>query len=89
MELRFNQQDIEDLTEIIADKVMEKIGKMPTMMLLTIDELASTLKVPKSWIYGRTRDRSNSGIPHIKIGRYIRFNLADVMAWLRHSNDNQ
>ena len=47
--------------------------------LLTIDEVAALLKVPKSWIYERTRRKA---IPHIKLGKYLRFQ-ADVLArWL-------
>jgi len=47
--------------------------------LLTIDEVAALLKVPKSWIYERTRRKK---IPHIKLGKYLRFQ-ADVLArWL-------
>ena len=33
---------------------------------LTIDEMAETLKVPKSWLYSRTRETGQGTIPRIK-----------------------
>jgi excisionase family DNA binding protein len=50
--------------------------------LLTIDELAAILKVPRSWIYLHTRKRSKTAIPHVKIGKYLRFSEADVRRFL-------
>jgi len=51
--------------------------------LLTIEEIAELLKVPKTWIYQRTRERSSSTIPHFKVGKYLRFSLSEVQAWLQ------
>jgi excisionase family DNA binding protein len=50
--------------------------------LLTIDELAAILKVQRSWIYLHTRKRSKTAIPHVKIGKYLRFSEADVRRFL-------
>ncbi len=44
--------------------------------LLTIDELSALLKVPKSWIYART---CKGQIPHIKLGRHLRFQMKAVL----------
>jgi excisionase family DNA binding protein len=49
--------------------------------LLTVEDLAKALKVPKSWLYDRTRRKKDS-IPHIKVGRYPRFQFPQVLAWL-------
>ena len=38
--------------------------------LLTIEELAATLKVPKSWIYSRT---CRNALPYVRVGRHLRF----------------
>jgi len=51
--------------------------------LLTVDELAARLRVPKGWIYQRTRERSPSTIPFYKLGKYLRFDLGEVQAWLQ------
>jgi len=50
--------------------------------LLTIDELARFLSVPKSWIYGQTRQAKKTGFPVVKVGKYCRFNREAVMSWL-------
>ena len=41
--------------------------------LLTPPELAQILKVPLSWVYGRTRRRRGDRLPHIRLGKYVRF----------------
>lgn len=60
-----------------------------TQNLLTIDEMAETLKVPKSWLYSRTRERGADAVPRFKVGKYIRFVEADVMDWLRKQNEEK
>jgi excisionase family DNA binding protein len=55
--------------------------------LMTVAETARVLHVPVSWVYERTR-RGNERIPHIKLGKYLRFEIAAVRDWLngpRHS----
>jgi len=54
--------------------------------LLTVDELAEKLKVPKSWLYSRTRETGLETIPRFKVGKYIRFVESEVMDWLRKQN---
>ena len=50
--------------------------------LMTVAETAEWLKVPVSWVYERTRKRGRDRIPHIKLGKYLRFERAAVRAWL-------
>ncbi len=50
--------------------------------LLTVGELANLLKVPASWIYQRTRCRKPDRLPHLKIGKYLRFEEKAVQSWL-------
>ena len=50
--------------------------------LLTVHDVAEILKVPPSWVYGRTRERSKDRIPGFRLGKYWRFAEADVLAWL-------
>ena len=47
--------------------------------LLTAPELAERLAVPKSWILESAR---SGAMPCVRLGRYVRFDLADVEAWL-------
>jgi excisionase family DNA binding protein len=50
-----------------------------TERLLAAREIAERLGVPESWV----RESARSGaIPCIRLGRYVRFDLGDVEAWL-------
>jgi excisionase family DNA binding protein len=53
--------------------------------LLTVDEVASLLHVPVSWVYGRMRKTALERMPAYRVGKYWRFNAEEVMAWLRDS----
>lgn len=47
--------------------------------LLTVEEVAQLLRVPISWVYGRSR---KNAIPVIRLGKkYIRFNAEEILAW--------
>ena len=48
--------------------------------LIGIKEMASKLDVPVSWLYSRTR---SGQIPHFKIGKYVRFDVDQVMEWIK------
>lgn len=50
--------------------------------LMTVAETARALNVPVSWVYERTRRRGKERIPHIKLGKYLRFELHVVRTWL-------
>jgi excisionase family DNA binding protein len=44
--------------------------------LLTVEEVAALLKVSKSWVYEHTRSRAvprSERLPHVKVGKYVRF----------------
>jgi excisionase family DNA binding protein len=47
--------------------------------LLTLDEVVAWLRVPRSWIYERTR---TAQIPHVKLGKYLRFSRRALAEWL-------
>ena len=47
--------------------------------LLTVEEVAHYLRVPKSWVYERTRTRS---IPVRKLGRHVRIPRNEFLAWV-------
>jgi excisionase family DNA binding protein len=53
--------------------------------LLTVDDVAALLKVSKSWVYEHTRSRGtppDERLPHIRIGKYVRFEAPAVRAFL-------
>jgi excisionase family DNA binding protein len=53
---------------------------------LTIDEMANRLKVKKSWLYQFTRQKGEGAIPHLRVGKYLRFEEAKVLAWIYARN---
>jgi excisionase family DNA binding protein len=51
--------------------------------LMKIEQIARVLNVPVSWVYERTRRRGKERIPHIKLGKYLRFENEAVRGWLK------
>ena len=49
--------------------------------LMDVTETARVLRLPISWVYERTRRRGRDRIPHIKLGKYLRFVRTEVMTW--------
>ncbi len=47
--------------------------------LLNAVEVAAFLSVPKSWVLESAR---SGALPCVRLGRYVRFDQADVDAWL-------
>ena len=47
--------------------------------LLTAVGVAELLDVPVTWVRGHTRSGS---IPHIVLGRYVRYRREAVLAWI-------
>lgn len=51
--------------------------------LMTVSEIAVFLKVPMSWVYERTRRRGVERLPHVKLGKYLRFSMPQIKEWLQ------
>jgi len=79
MLIELDDRDIERIAYKVNEVIQGQTLTLP-QALLSAEELATQLNVPKSWIYDRTRDNT---IPHIKIGKYVRFSLPDVLNWLK------
>lgn len=47
--------------------------------LLTAGEVAAILRMTKAWVYTQTRAQR---IPHVSLGRYVRYRRSAVLAWL-------
>jgi excisionase family DNA binding protein len=52
--------------------------------LLTADEVARFLRVTRGWVYAETRARR---IPHVRLGRYVRYRRSAVEAWVSELED--
>jgi excisionase family DNA binding protein len=58
------------------------LQEKPDMDLMTVDEVAAMLKVPRTWVYARTCKSSNlEPIPFYRFGRLLRFKRAEIIAW--------
>jgi excisionase family DNA binding protein len=64
------------LKPIVEEAVREAMNGHRQINLLTPEELADRLKVPLSWVYEQSRQGK---IPTHRIGRYIRFNISEVI----------
>ena len=53
--------------------------------LLTAQEVAEQLAVPLSWVREATRD---GRLPHLKLGRYRRYQAAAIQAWLNQQQSD-
>jgi excisionase family DNA binding protein len=47
--------------------------------LLTAVEVASVLRVTTDWVYAESR---RNGLPHVRLGRYVRFRRSAIERWL-------
>jgi excisionase family DNA binding protein len=52
-----------------------------TERLLTAAELAELLSVPAGWPLEQARA---GNLPHLRLGRYVRFSWPDVEEWLQN-----
>jgi excisionase family DNA binding protein len=60
--------------------------------LLTVADVAALLKVSKGWVYEHTRGRGtprSERLPHIKIGKYVRFDPQLVRAFLERRTEGR
>lgn len=64
------------LNDLLASKSEASI---PADSILTIEEAAKYLQIPKGTIYQLTHRRE---IPFNKVGRNLRFRLSDLDSWL-------
>jgi excisionase family DNA binding protein len=68
----------------LLEKANEATGtkrREPTR-LLTVEEVASLLHVPVSWVYGRMRKRSPERLPGYRLGKYWRFREDEIHTWV-------
>jgi len=65
---------------------MKDCSSNTNLGLVTVEQLAELLRVPTSWVYSRTRTAGLTGFPVLKCGKYCRFEVDAVLAWLRVQN---
>jgi len=65
-----------------------RVGNEPITRLLTVAEVAALLNVPRKWVYRRVVLKPPEGMPHIKVGKYLRFRESDVRNYVDRLHRN-
>lgn len=68
--------------QIHSQTLLEESPRASQERLLSVKEVAEILQVPRSWVYERTRQRGIGRLPHLKLGKYLRFRHAEVEEYL-------
>jgi excisionase family DNA binding protein len=70
--VRLHPDDLEAIAERVAD------AKAHGGALMDAAAIAKLLAVPPSWVLAEARANR---LPHIRLGRYVRFDGAEVRSW--------
>jgi hypothetical protein len=70
--------------EVEAPKVVDKVKSNAEGRLVDVAEMSRILNVPPSWIYQRTH-LGQKAIPHIKVGKYLRFEPHEVIKFFKNN----
>ena len=54
----------------------------PEEELMTVGDVARLFKVPISWVYERCRKGDPNPLPHLKLGKYLRFSRSALFAYI-------
>jgi excisionase family DNA binding protein len=72
--------DVEALAAAVARLVVDELRASPEGALLDAEAAAALLGVPASWVLAEARAER---IPHVRLGRYVRFDRGELEAWAR------
>jgi excisionase family DNA binding protein len=51
--------------------------------LMTVTEIARYLSVRVGWVYKHARVGHREQIPSLRVGKYLRFRIAEIEGWLK------
>jgi hypothetical protein len=71
------QAILDAIKQAVREEIQAACLNGHTAELLNPEDLAIKLKVPVSWVYEQSRQ---GNIPTHRLGRYIRFDLQEVLA---------
>src|SRR2546425_746715 len=57
-------------------------------VLLTVQKVAQILNVPVSWVYEHVRRSAAHRLPHVRVGKYIRFEASAIRDWLEERQED-
>lgn len=64
----------------IAAEIHADLGRVPAPQLVDAKEAGRLLAVPHTWVLAEARA---GRIPHVKLGRYVRFDPVQLEQWWR------
>jgi excisionase family DNA binding protein len=65
-----------------------RAGNGGMSQLLTVQQVATLLNVPRKWVYRRVGLKPPEGIPHVKVGKYVRFRETDLRDFVERLRRN-
>lgn len=91
MRTAFEPEEINQLSEILADKVFNRVASLLSAInkgvneIVDINELSQKLKVKKSLIYSWVYQGKNglNEFPFSKAGNKLRFDVGEVLEWMK------
>ena len=63
----------------VSPKALDPSRPMGSASLMLASDVAELLQVSTAWVYAETR---RGRLPHIRLGRYVRYRRAAIDAWL-------
>lgn len=76
---------IKHLDGLIASEADPEPATTDDRSLITADDVAERLGVPKSRVYEMARQER---IPHVRIGRLVRFSPVELESWIREGGQD-
>lgn len=70
----------------MSGRLREQGGAAVDLVILTKEQVAERLQVSPGCVYEMTRSRSRNPLPHIKVGKYLRFSWGAVSKWLERNS---
>ena len=67
------EREMNTVAEVKRQEQTRAVDIRPFLEILTAEMLAERWCVPESWIREQCRSRCADPIPHIRLGRYVRF----------------
>ena len=74
----------------VAAQVAEKVNtERATSYYLTAGQLADKLNLTVNYVYALAREKGDDTIPHVRIGRCVRYPWGMVVEWLEKKREDE
>lgn len=76
-----------DTVETAANRAADFASTADRSELMNVHEAAHLLNVTASWIYEHSRPDCQDALPAIKLGKYLRFDRGDLLAYIAQKRE--